>query len=296
MGRHVPVSVALRHGAWPAPPADRESARSRDWPSTHPRREGPRSERTAPRAASSHRALAATPVHVCPSDDQRVTQCRSPINRGGRQALPLRPGPARRGIDKTPNPEIPRSRIELWDVSLVENRPASGNHLPRRNAMRQAGGNGRAANPADCSCFQCHSHLEMPSVPAREQRRFRDGSIGTGPPRGRPASILAVSAAGCQSSVDAGDIVNVESVGREPAVPASSRASDIPIPPPRAAQVPADSLVSVAVQEDGIGRTCLRTLWLANATTIRFWKSIGRPPATTSAAPTGDWHGSTTRI
>ena len=36
-------------------------------------------------------------------------------------------------------------------------------------------------------------------------------------------------------------------------------------------------LVSLAaVQEDGVGRTCLRTPWLANATTIRFWKSTGR--------------------
>src|SRR5215208_5812890 len=107
-------------------------------------------------------------------------------------------------------------------------------------------------------------------------------------------SLLAVTTEFCRSSVDAGDIVNVESVSRETAVPTSDRALGVPIPQPRAARLPADWLVLAAVQEDGVGRTCLRTLWQANATTIRFWKSIDRPPAMTSAAPTGDWRGSTT--
>src|SRR5215212_4092357 len=126
------------------------------------------------------------------------------------------------------------------------------------------------------------------------ERQYRNGSIGTRLPRRRPASIVAVSTAGCQSSVDARDIVNVESVGREPVVPVSNRAQGGSNPPPRAARLPADWLVLAAVHEDGAGRTCLRTLWLANATTTRFWKSTARLPATTFDAPTAGWHGNTT--
>src|SRR5215213_5117130 len=107
-------------------------------------------------------------------------------------------------------------------------------------------------------------------------------------------SLLAVTTELCRSSVDAGDIVNVESLGRETAVPTSDRALGVPIPPPRAARLPADWLVLAAVHEDGAGRTCLRTLWLANATTTRFWKSTARLPATTFDAPTAGWHGNTT--
>jgi hypothetical protein len=83
-----------------------------------------------------------------------------PADGDGRQDLPLIPGPTQRGIDLPRNPEIPRRGIERWDVTLVQNRPASGDHLSRRNAVCQAGGNDRAASPPNWLCFQRHWDLE----------------------------------------------------------------------------------------------------------------------------------------
>ena len=50
---------------------------SRDWPSTHLRHEAPQSERPASRRRD-YKGLGPTAGPGVPSDDQRVTQCRSP--------------------------------------------------------------------------------------------------------------------------------------------------------------------------------------------------------------------------
>jgi hypothetical protein len=65
------------------------------------------------------------------------------------------------------------------------------------------------------------------------------------PPKGRlaPDRALAVLTRDCHNSVDAGDIVNVESVDSETAVPTSNGVPVVSSPRPRAARLPADWLV-----------------------------------------------------
>jgi hypothetical protein len=68
--------------------------------------------------------------------------------------------------------KVPGLGIERWDLSLVKNRPARGDHLSRRNAVRQTRGDCLAANPANCSCFQRHGNLEC----RRNRRRVTSES------------------------------------------------------------------------------------------------------------------------